>query len=334
MELRPLGDTGLQISAIVFGAGAVGGGVFRGEESQRLETVRRARDHGINWVDTAPSYGDGQSEENLGWILRELDWLPNLSTKVRLSADEMDDIPYAVRNSMEESLKRLGRDAVQLIQLHNRILPERDAATSAVGIADVLGPGGIADAFDDLRKAGFASFSGFTALGDADVLHQLVESGRFQTIQAYHNLLNPSMTRSMPAAFSSLDYRELAVAAAHRGMGVLNIRVLAAGVLAGQEPRGDMEMSPGSPPQRDAERAVLVNAALEGEPGTTAQRAIRFGVGQPGISGVLVGFADPDQVDEAVAAAELPPLSAEALSRLEALYESDFALSLERGGSQ
>ena len=324
MQLRPLGDTGLEISAIVFGAGAVGGGVFRGEESQRLETVRRARDHGINWVDTAPSYGDGQSEENLGWILRELDWRPNLSTKVRLSADEMDDIPYAVRNSMEESLKRLGRDAVQLIQLHNRILPERDAATSAVGIADVLGPGGIADAFDDLREAGFTSFSGFTALGDADVLHQLVESGRFQTIQAYHNLLNPSMTRSMPPAFSSLDYRELAGAATNRGMGVLNIRVLAAGVLGGQEPRGDMEMSPGSPPQRDAERAVLVNAALEGEPGTPAQRAIRFGIGQPGISGVLVGFANPDQVDEAVAAAELPPLGADAQARIESLYESDF----------
>jgi len=123
MQLRPLGNTGLEISPIVFGAGAVGGGVFRGEESQRLETVRRARDHGINWVDTAPSYGDGQSEENLGWILRELDWNPNLSTKVRLSAEEMDDIPHAVRNSIEESLKRIGRDAVQLIQLTTRFCP-------------------------------------------------------------------------------------------------------------------------------------------------------------------------------------------------------------------
>ena len=325
MQLRPLGNTGLEISSIVFGAGAVGGGVFRGEESQRLETVRRAREHGINWIDTAPGYGDGQSEQNLAWILRELDWDPNLSTKVRLTAQELDDIPYAVRNSMEESLKRIGRDTVQLIQLHNRILPQRDPATGAVGIDDVLGPGGIADAFDDLRASGFARFAGFTALGDTDVLHQLVESGRFQTIQAYHNLLNPSMTRAMPPTFSSLDYHELAVAAANRGMGVLNIRVLAAGVLGGQEPRGSHEMSPGSPPQRDAERAALVDAALEGEPGTPAQRAIRFGIGQPGISGVLVGFADPDQVDEAVEAAELPPLSADALSRLEALYESDFA---------
>lgn len=325
MELRPLGNTGLEISSIVFGAGAVGGGVFRGEESQRLETVLRAREHGINWIDTAPSYGDGQSEENLGWILEELGWRPNLSTKVRLSVEEMSDIPSAVRRSMEASLDRLGQEAVQLIQLHNPILPERDPQRGAVGIEDVLGPGGIADAFDDLREEGFAWFSGFTALGDVDVLHRLVESGRFQTIQAYHNLLNPSMTREMPEAFSSLDYRGLAVSAASRGMGVLNIRVLAAGVLGGQEPRGSHEMSPGSPPQLDAERATLVDAALAGEPGTPAQRAIRFGVGQPGISGVLVGFANREQVDEAAGAAELPPLSAEAIGRLEALYESDFA---------
>ncbi|MDA1146120.1 MAG: aldo/keto reductase, partial [Chloroflexi bacterium] len=74
LPTRPLGKTGLQISEIVFGAGAVGGGVFRGERDERLETVRHARDGGSNWIDTAPGYGNGQSEENLAWILRDLDW--------------------------------------------------------------------------------------------------------------------------------------------------------------------------------------------------------------------------------------------------------------------
>ena len=60
---RALGQTGLDISELVFGAGAVGGGVFRGEREDRLATVRAARDGGINWIDTAPGYG--QSEENL-----------------------------------------------------------------------------------------------------------------------------------------------------------------------------------------------------------------------------------------------------------------------------
>jgi L-glyceraldehyde 3-phosphate reductase len=326
MELRPLGQTGLEISEIVFGAGAVGGGVFRGESEDRLETVRHARDAGINWIDTAPSYGNGESEENLSWILRDLDWRPQLSTKVRLGSEDFADIDYAVRNSAEESMKRLGFDGVELIQLHNRIERERDVEAGAVGIEDVLGPGGVADALDSVRESGFARFIGFTALGDVDVLHELVASGRFDTLQAYHNVLNPSASRPVPEAFSARDYRELAVRASERGMGVLNIRVLAAGALAGHTARaGGFAMSPGSEPDRDLERAVLVDAAFEGQPGTPAQRAIRFALGQPGISGVLVGTAGAAEVDEAVAAAALPPLSDDAMQRLEALYESDFA---------
>ncbi len=72
VKLRPLGSTGLEISEIVFGAGATGGAVFRGDPAGRTEVVRRALDAGINWIDTASSYGDGQSEENLGRILAEL----------------------------------------------------------------------------------------------------------------------------------------------------------------------------------------------------------------------------------------------------------------------
>ena len=326
MELRPLGSTGLEISEIVFGAGAVGGGVFRGERDDRLETVRRAREGGINWIDTAPSYGNGESEENLSWILRDLEWRPHVSTKVRLGTEDFADIGYAVRNSVEESMKRLGLDGVELIQLHNRIERERNSEAGAVGIDDVLGSGGIADALDGVREAGFARFIGFTALGDVDVLHELVASGRFDTLQAYHNVLNPSATRPVPSAFSARDYRELAVRASEQGMGVLNIRVLAAGALAGQTARaGGFAMSPGSEPDRDLERAVLVDAAFEGEAGTPAQRAIRFALGQPGISGVLVGTAGAAEVDEAVAAAALPAISDEAAQRLETLYESDFA---------
>ncbi len=322
MELRPLGATGIEISAIVFGAGAVGGAVFRGEPADRVETVRRALDAGVNWIDTAPGYGDGQSEQNLGGILAELGARPRLSTKVRLTPDELDDIPAAARASLDRSLQRLQRSHVDLIQLHNRILLQRDEASGAVGIDDVLGTGGVADAFDELRRAGLADFAGFTALGDVGALHQIVESGRFQTAQVYHNVLNPSATRPVPPAFSALDYRELARVAAHRGVGVLNIRVLAAGAIGGQPVRG-RAISPGSQPERDAERAARVAVALEGEPGTLAQQAIRFALGQRGISGVLVGFSNPEQVDDAVAAATLPPLGARSQARLEALYATD-----------
>jgi len=325
MKRRPLGNTGLEISEIVFGAGAVGGGVFHGERADRLETVRHARDGGINWIDTAPSYGNGQSEENLAWILRELDWLPHLSTKVRLGPDGFEDIDYAVRDSVEESMKRLGFPGVELLQLHNRIQRERDIEAGVVGIEDVLGANGIADALDRVREAGFTKFIGFTGLGDVDVLHELVASGRFDTLQTYHNVLNPSATRPMPAGWSSEDYRELAVRASEQGMGTLNIRVLAAGAVAGSTSRaGGRAMSRGSEPDRDVARAKLLNEAFAGEPGAPAQRAVRFALDQPALSGVLVGTASADEVDEAIAAAVLPPLSPEALRRLEALYERDF----------
>ena len=125
MKYRDFGSTGLKISVIVFGAGAVGGLVFRPERSTRLEAVRRALDLGINWIDTAPSYGDGQSEENLGWILNELDADPYLSTKVRVGPEHVGDIPGEIQRSMEVSLGRLQRERVDLIQLHTAVTGAR-----------------------------------------------------------------------------------------------------------------------------------------------------------------------------------------------------------------
>jgi aryl-alcohol dehydrogenase-like predicted oxidoreductase len=324
VQTRPLGNTGLHISAIVFGAGAVGGAVFRGEREQRLETVRRALDAGINWIDTAPGYGDGQSEENLGWILPELGATPHVSTKVRLRPEDLGDIGGAVERSLSASLARLRLPRVDLVQLHNPVGLTRDDSRGRFALDDVLGHGGVADALDALRDAGLARFCGFTALGDVQALHALVESGRFQTAQVYHNILNPSATRRIPAAFSAENYRGIAQSCSQRGMGVLNIRVLAAGALGGQSPRGGFAMSPGSDPERDVRRAQLVADALREEPGSLAQKAIRYALARSEISGVLVGFSTPEQVDEAVAATEMGALSEASLARLEALYGSDF----------
>lgn len=323
MRLRKLGRTGLEISEIVFGAGAVGGAVFRGEREQRLETVRRALESGVNWIDTAPGYGNGESESNLGWILPELAARPHLSTKVRLAPADLDDIHGAVERSLRASLDRLGVGHVDLLQLHNQVGAARDEASGRLAIGDVLGRGGVADAVDAVRSVGRASHIGFTALGQVDVLHEIVASGRFDTAQVYHNILNPSATRAVPRGFSAVDYKELARACGEHGLGVLNIRVLAAGALGGHQPRG-RALSRGSEPERDAKRASLVAADLENEPGSLPQKAIRFALGQPGISGVLVGFSNPGHVDDAVAATELPPLGPDAMTRLESLYASDF----------
>ena len=243
---------------------------------------------------------------------------------MRLADDDLDDIPGAVRRSIQESLARLKRSSVDLLQLHNSVGRERDLRIGRLSVGDVLGPGGAADALDAAREAGLTRLTGFTALGDVDVLHEIVTSGRFSTAQVYHNVLNPSATGPVPAAFSAVDYRGLATAAVGRGVGVLNIRVLAAGVLGGRQPRWGA-ISRGSEPERDVERAAGVARAMEAEAGTLPQKAIRFALDRSGISGVLVGFSNPEQVDEAVAAAAMSGLSDKTLAKVGTLYESDFS---------
>jgi aryl-alcohol dehydrogenase-like predicted oxidoreductase len=325
MKHRKFGSTGIEISEIVFGAGAVGGIVFQPERGARLEAVRRALDLGINWIDTAPSYGDGRSEENLGWILKEVDGAPYVSTKVRIGEEHIADIPGEIQRSLEGSLGRLQRDSVDLIQLHTSITRERGTFRGSISVEDVLGPGGVIKGFARLRQQGLARYVGFTAFGDTESLHTVVRSGRFDSVQAYFNLLNPSAGRAMPAGFTAHDYGNLIGLAHENGMGVLNIRVLAAGAIAGQPPPGaGGGISPGSEADADLQRGARVRDALGDQQGTMAQAAIRYALMNSGISGVLVGFSRGSHIDEAVAAQEMGPLSVEALAKLDALYATDF----------
>src|SRR5918992_1276386 len=222
MKYRDFGNTGLKISEIVFGAGAQGGIVFRPDRQTRLEAVRRALERGINWIDTASQYGNGQSEENLGWILQELKATPYLSTKVRIELSHIGDIPEEIERSAEASLKRLQRDSVDLMFLHSTVTRERGAFRGSISIDDVLGESGVVTGFERLRQRGLARFFGFTGFGDTDCLHQMITSGRFQAVQAYYNLLNPSAGRPVPEGFAAHDYKDLIGLAAKHGVGVHN----------------------------------------------------------------------------------------------------------------
>jgi L-galactose dehydrogenase/L-glyceraldehyde 3-phosphate reductase len=324
MRYRDLGSTGLKISEIVFGAGAQGGIVFRGDRETRLEAVNRALYHGINWIDTAAQYGDGQSEENLGWILRELDAHPHISTKVRIELSHADDITGEIQRSMEASLTRLQMESVDLFQLHSVVTNERGTQRGSISLDDVLGQGGVVAGFQKLRDQGLARWFGFTGFGDTDCLQRMITSGHFHAVQVYYNLLNPSAGRPVPPAFSAQDYGNLIGLCAAHGVGVLNIRPLAAGAVVGQPPAGSNVLSPGSSGAADLERTQQLARVL-GEPvGQMAKTAIRFGLSNPGVSAVLVGFAQLEHIDEAVAAAALGPLPPEVLDKLDRLYKTDF----------
>src|SRR5215218_5054943 len=96
MRHRTFGRTGINVSEIVFGAGAVGGIVIHKDDATKREAVRRALTGGINWIDTAAQYGSGKSEEALGWILPELGATPYLSTKFQLDINDLHDIPAQI----------------------------------------------------------------------------------------------------------------------------------------------------------------------------------------------------------------------------------------------
>src|SRR5436853_6004369 len=118
MQTRKLGRTGFDVSVLTFGCGAVGGLMTRGAPADQERAVARALEAGVNHFDTAPLYGNGASEENLGRVLAALKPNVIVSTKVRLPADRNIG---AVAASLETSLKRLKRDHVDLFQLHNAI---------------------------------------------------------------------------------------------------------------------------------------------------------------------------------------------------------------------
>src|SRR6185295_3470516 len=107
-------------------------------------------------------YGKGQSEQALGWLLKEIDAAYYLSTKVALDPARLDDIPGQVERSLHESLQRMGRESVDLLLLHNAI--ETTATGAAITPDHVLRAKGAADALERMREQGLTRYIGFTAL--------------------------------------------------------------------------------------------------------------------------------------------------------------------------
>src|SRR5882762_9400531 len=122
MQLRDFGRTGLKLSVLGFGCGAVGGLMVRGELADQERTVARAIDAGVNYFDTAVQYGNGESEKNLGRILHTLKPADVVvGTKVRVLPSDFGRMADAVTTSLEGSLARLRLDRVDIFHLHNPI---------------------------------------------------------------------------------------------------------------------------------------------------------------------------------------------------------------------
>ena len=329
MIYRTLGRTGIRVSALAFGAGPVSGLMTGADADTQFATVRRAVEVGINWFDTAAGYGQGQSEANLGAGLRQLGVgeSVHVATKVRLAADQLDDIPGTVRRGVRESLERLGLPRVTLIQLHNSITARRGDEPTSITPDDVLGPGGVLAVFRELQANGLADHLGLTGIGQPEALRTVLRSGAFQAIQIPYHLLNPSAGQQMEAGFAETDYGNLIADCAANGVGVLAIRVFAAGALIGQPPSAHTKKTPFFPLalyERDLRRAERLAAELGGA--DMKEVALRFVLSHPDVAAAIVGFGAPGQIDEAVRYAEAGPLPEGQLSRLRGMDHNTGAM--------
>jgi len=324
MRYRTLGNTGLDVSEIVFGGGAVGGLLIRADDDTRRQAIARALEAGVNWIDTAPMYGDGASEEAIGWLLAERTPAerPHIATKALLNP-EAGDLSGQVERSLVESLKRLQMDSVDLLQVHNLIYGERGRG-NGLSVDDMLEP--VRRGLERVRDAGLTRHVGFTANGEPTALRAVVESGFYETAQVYYNMINPSAGCSVPSNWSGHDFGNLIELCQAKDVGVLVIRALAAGVLATDVRHGrEGEIIPNADVESNERKAAMLMAAIGEDEGTRAQIAVRFALSNPGVSGVVVGLADLDHLVQALGAVERGPLPAAALERLRTVVAADFA---------
>ena len=312
MQLRVFGRTGMRLSVLGFGCGAVGGLMVRGDAADQERTIARAVAAGVNYFDTAVQYGDGQSEKNLGRVLRALKPANvAVGTKVRLPASETGRIDEAVRISLEGSLARLRLDRVDILHLHNPITG--NGGGSALSVRQVLDD--LVPAFERLRQQGKIRFLGITALGDTAALHQVIDARVFDSAQVVYNMLNPSAGSELPASYPAQDYGRLFDATQAAGVGVVGIRVLAGGALSGSAERHPIA-GPAPEPigsamsyHADIDRARrLMPLVEEGCAASLTEAATRFALSHPAMGTILVGMATPQQFEDALAAAEKGPL--------------------------
>ncbi len=323
MNYRTLGKTGLKVSEIVFGGGAVGGLLIRADDDTRRQAIARALQAGVNWIDTAPMYGEGASEESVGWLLAERPLVerPFVATKAMLDPNA-GDLVGQVERSLVESLQRLQMDSVDLLQVHNLVYEERGQG-NGLSVDDMLEP--VRRGLERVRDAGLTRHVGFTANGERDALHAVVESGFYETAQVYYNMINPSAGWSVPAGWSGHDFGNLIGLCQAKDVGVLVIRALAAGVLATDVRHGrEGEIIPNADVESNELKAGMLMDAVGQDEGTRAQIAVRFALSNSGVSGVVVGMAELDHLVQALGAVERGPLPAAALERLRSTVAADF----------
>lgn len=308
MEKRTLGRTGIQVSRL--GLGGLFLADWFNDRAGAAALVKRAIELGINYIDTAPMYGN--SEEQLGEALREIEQAPSgnlgtaeplvISTKlgarpVPFNAKDKD----ALFASFEESLRLLGRDRIDILFIHEPDRPRQydwwDDFDSAAGpVMDVV------ETLRNEGRIGFVGLGGTTAYE----MPRLINTGKFDVVLTAFNY--------------SLLWREAEIevlpAAKKHNMGIIVGSPLQQGALS---KRFDDEINSGAPwlssPRRRQYRALY--DLLDDLKMPIAECAMRFVISNPDVHNVLTGARSPAELDANVEAVAKGPLPPDVLKRLD-----------------
>jgi aryl-alcohol dehydrogenase-like predicted oxidoreductase len=315
MQYRELGRTGWKVSTISFGAWAIGGTWGTVSDKESLAALRSALDHGVNFFDTADVYGDGRSERLLAQLRRESKESFFVATKAGRRLDPHVATGYNRKNLtafIERSLKNLETEALDLLQLHC-------PPTEVFYMPEVFG------ILDDLVKAGKLQYYGVSVEKVEEAL-KAIEYPNVQTVQIIFNIF-----RQRP---KELFFGE----AQRRKVGILARVPLSSGMLTGK-------LTKNSQFEEDDHRAfnrkgeefdrgetfsgldydIGLQAVDELRPlvpsgMSMTQMALRWILMFPAVTCAIPGGKRVDQVTENVAAADWPPLPAETMSSIEAIY--------------
>jgi L-galactose dehydrogenase len=280
LEYRSLGGTGLKVSALSFGASSLGGVFKPVDESVAIRTVHTALELGINFIDVSPFYGYTKAEEVLGKALKGI---PRdryyLATKVGRYGDaEFDFSAERSAASIDESLRRLGVDYVDIIQSH-----DNEYADLGQVVNETI------PALRQIQEQGKARFVGVTGY-PLQIFRTILDCAEVDTILSYnHYSLNDTTLASL------LPWLH------QKGVGIINASPVSQGLLTNHD------LPAWHPAPEDIRRACADAAAYCRSQGTDiAKVAMQFSLGNPGIHTTLVGTADPANIEKNVKWIEEP----------------------------
>ncbi|HEX4055147.1 MAG TPA: aldo/keto reductase [Tepidisphaeraceae bacterium] len=280
MEYRALGQTGLKISALSFGASSLGGAFREVDEAESIRAVHVSIERGINFIDVSPFYGLTRAETLLG---KALESIPRdqyaLATKVGRYGTELSDFDFSARRvtaSVDESLKRLGVGYIDLIHAHDIEFGNLDQV-----IGETI------PALRKLQTAGKVRFIGVTGL-PLSALRRVVEATPIDAILSYcHFELNDTALADLIPILKK------------RGVGVINASPLGMGLLSN---RGTPSWHPA--PEEVKETCARAAAHCRVRGASIEKLAVQFSLTNPDIATTVVGSANPKNMERNIAWAD------------------------------